>query len=86
MISQLISLNITTRTPPLSTVSDSSWYQLYFRWNPLNPLISYMSSPTYRIEYDSVTLNGLECHINAELYTRTLIHLLLIIYLFINIL
>ena len=27
---------------------------------PLNPLISYMSSPTYRIEYDSVTVNGLD--------------------------
>ena len=26
----------------------------------LNPLTSYMSSPTYRIEYDSITLNGLD--------------------------
>ena len=49
------------RDTSLSTVSDSSWYQLYFLDGTiLNPLTSYMSSPTYRIEYDSITLNGLD--------------------------
>ena len=45
----------------LSNVSDTSWYQLYFlNGTLLNTLNSYMSSPTYRIEYDSVSLNGVD--------------------------
>ena len=46
---------------PASNVSDTSWYQLYFLDGTLlDPLNSYMSSPTYRVEIDSNNVNGLD--------------------------